>query len=163
MSASSEALDHLRKGRSQLSNGSRLFLQGDLDGRSSAARRFRDVLDALYAHLGGSDAITEPRRHLARRCAGLVVWCEAAEGRLVVDDGVDFDVGLYALASNSLRRLLGDLGLDGVPRDITPSGLSRYLTVDAEAEPVADDAASSRERRTRNPRPRVSAEEGTSG
>lgn len=142
MSASSEAVaklenDRLRNGRSKITNGGQLFMQDGIDGRSSASRRFRDIVDALFAHLGdgGGDTISETRKHLVRRAAALCVWAEAAEGRLVVDDA-SFDVGLYSLAANSLRRILGDIGLDAIPRDVTPGGLSRYLGVDTDAEPA---------------------------
>jgi len=120
MSASSEAVDQLRKGRSKISNGSQLFLTDGIDGRSSAARRYRDICGALHTHLGGDDMISEPRKLLVRRAAGLVVWLEIAEGRLVISDGEDFDVALHSTATNSLRRILVDLGLDPSLRDVTP-------------------------------------------
>ena len=103
--------------RSRLTNGRDLFL-GDIDGRSREARRYRDVYVALVAHLGGDDVVTEPRRHLAKRASALVVWCETEEAKLATSD--DLDIGTYTTAINALRRLLGDLGLDRVARDVSP-------------------------------------------
>ena len=101
--------------RSAVANGSRLWIDS-VDGRSAEARRFRDVLGDLVQHLGGDDAITEPQRHLARRAAALVTWCERAEISLA--KGNDMDVGQYVTASNSLRRLLADIGIERQPRDM---------------------------------------------
>lgn len=67
---------------------------------------------------------TEAQRHIMARAATLALWCEAEETKLA--DGSDFDAGAYATISNSLRRLLCDLGLERRARDITPS-LSDYL------------------------------------
>ena len=114
--------------RSRLTNGRDLFL-GDIDGRSREARRYRDVYVALVAHLGGDDVVTEPRRHLAKRASALVVWCETEEAKLATSD--DLDIGTYTTAINALRRLLGDLGLERVARDVTPP-LSDYLKAKAE-------------------------------
>ncbi len=109
--------------RSRLTNGRDLFL-GDVDGRSREARRYRDVYAALIAHLGGEDHASEVKRHLAKRASALIVWAEVEEGRLA--KGEELDVQTYTTAVNALRRLLGDLGLERVARDVTPP-LSDYL------------------------------------
>ena len=114
--------------RSRLTNGRDLFL-GEVDGRSREARRYRDVYVALVAHLGGDDVVTEPRRHLAKRASALVVWCETEEAKLAASE--DLDIGTYTTAINALRRLLGDLGLERVARDVTPP-LAAYLAAKAE-------------------------------
>ena len=114
--------------RSRLTNGRELFL-GEVDGRSREARRYRDVYAGLVAHLGGDDVVTEPRRHLAKRASALVVWAEMEEARLAT--GEVLDVQTYTTAVNALRRLLCDLGLERVARDVTPP-LSDYLKAKAE-------------------------------
>ena len=116
--------------RSRVSNGSDMFL-GDVDGRSREARRFRDVYAALVAHLGGEAHASEAKRHLAKRASALVVWAETEEARLAA--GADLDVSRYTTAVNTLRRLLGDLGLERVARDVTPS-LGEYLDQRGESE-----------------------------
>lgn len=117
------ASDSRTYARSRLSNGADMFL-ADVDGRSREARRYRDVFADLVAHLGGPDYASESRKHLAKRATALIVWCETIEARLAAGD--DLDVGQFTTATNTLRRLLLDLGLDPAQRDVTPS-LSEYL------------------------------------
>lgn len=114
--------------RSRLTNGRELFL-GEVDGRSREARRYRDVYAGLVSHLGGDDIVTEPRRHLAKRASALVVWCEVEESKLATS--ADMDIATYTTAINALRRLLGDLGLERVARDVSPP-LADYLAAKAE-------------------------------
>ncbi len=109
--------------RSRLTNGRELFL-ADVDGRSREARRYRDVYVALVAHLGGEDHASETKRHLAKRASALIVWAEVEEAKLAT--GEKLDVQTYTTAVNALRRLLVDLGLERVARDVTPS-LGEYL------------------------------------
>lgn len=109
--------------RSRLSNGADMFL-AQADGRSREARRFKDVFGDLIIHLGGDGHVSEARRHLAKRATALIVWCETVESKLAA--GEELDIGPYTTGINSLRRLLSDLGLDPVARDITPS-LGEYL------------------------------------
>ena len=117
------------RNRSRLTNGRELFL-GEVDERSREARRYRDVYAGLVAHLGGDDVVTDPRRHLAKRASALVVWCEVEESKLATSDD-DLDIGTYTTAINALRRLLGDLGLERVARDVSPP-LADYLAAKAE-------------------------------
>jgi hypothetical protein len=55
--------------RSRISNGS--AIHDGIDGRSAAARRFRDVFGEIVSELGGADRLSEGQRQLARRCAML--------------------------------------------------------------------------------------------
>ncbi len=114
--------------RSRLTNGRELFL-ADVDGRSREARRYRDVYVALVAHLGGEGYASETKRHLAKRASALIVWAEVEEAKLAT--GEELDVQTYTTAVNALRRLLGDLGLERVARDVTPP-LADYLAAKAQ-------------------------------
>lgn len=109
--------------RSRVSNGADLFL-APVDARSREFRRFRDVYGDLVQHLGGEAHVSEARRHLAKRATALVVWSEVAEAKLA--NGEDLDIATFTTAANTLRRLLGDLGLDPTARDVTPA-LHHYL------------------------------------
>jgi hypothetical protein len=118
-----------KKGRSRLTNG-RVLLPG-VDGRSTWARLLRDVVSAMYAHLGGEDLASEPQRMLVRRVACFeaelchleFAFAQArAEGR--TPEAADLD--LYSRMSSAQRRLLEAVGLDRVPKDVTPS-LSEYI------------------------------------
>ena len=55
----------------------------------------------------------------------LAVWCEQAESDAA--GGKPLNIGEYATATNTLRRLLQDLGLERRMRDITPT-VDAYLS-----------------------------------
>ncbi|PVA11544.1 hypothetical protein DC366_00810 [Pelagivirga sediminicola] len=86
------------------------------------ARRFREIVTGVESDLGGD--LTEAQKHLLARAATLAVWAEERESELA--SGKDFDAVQYATISNALRRLLADLGLDRVSRDVTPD-LAEYI------------------------------------
>ena len=102
--------------RSRVSNGKDLFLEG-VDGRSVLARRYRDILSQLTSDIGGDPS--EAQSIIIRRATQLAVWCEQAEAEAA--GGKALNIGEYATATNTLRRLLLDLGLERRMRDITPS------------------------------------------
>ena len=88
--------------RSRIGNGKALL--PDVDGRSGAMRRYKEIL--------------------ARRAATLAVWCEGAEGRMA--NGEALEIAPFTTAANTLRRLLADLGLERRMKDVTPT-LQQYL------------------------------------
>jgi hypothetical protein len=98
-----------------------------VDGRSLMARRFREISAAMAADIGGD--LTEAQRHLVARAATLICWCEEREAELA--RGEEFDAAQYSAVTNTLRRLLSDLGIERRPRDVTPS-LADYLARRAE-------------------------------
>ena len=100
--------------RSRVSNGNDLFLEA-VDGRSARPQVPRHLLSAV-SDIGGDPS--EAQSIIARRAATLAVWCEQAESG--VARGEKLDVGEYATATNTLRWLLLDLGLERRMRDITP-------------------------------------------
>lgn len=97
------------------------ILQG-VDMRTNGGRRFKELCADLVQHL--CDDATAPQLAIIRRAAALAVWCEQAEAGQARGD--DLDIAAYSTASNTLRRLLTDLGLDRKARDITPS-LADYI------------------------------------
>ena len=54
-----------------------------LDGRSATARRFRDLVNAFVADMGGLDRCSEVRLGLVRRLAATTVQAEMLEARMV--------------------------------------------------------------------------------
>ena len=68
LSLTSEAIDQTSKGKSAISNGTRLFIDG-LDGRSALARRYRDLVAEFVSDLGGADVISAAQRAIVRRAA----------------------------------------------------------------------------------------------
>ena len=70
--------------------GSEAVVLNSVDGRTTQARGFKEILSMLLQDLGG-DA-TEGQKAIAARAATLGVWCEAAEVAYV--QGVALDVGI---------------------------------------------------------------------
>lgn len=102
--------------QSRVSNGSSTFLDG-VDGRTALARRYRDILRELTSDLGGDPSAAQTI--ICRRAATLAVWCETAEAGMAA--GKEIDIAEFTTATNALRRLLADIGLERKARDITPS------------------------------------------
>lgn len=107
--------------RSAVTNGSR-FLAG-VDGRSTWARRARDIVAQLIEDRGGEDRISEAEQLILRRAAVLAVEAERLETQFALAGKASEreDLDLYQRISNSMRRLLESVGLDRVARDVTPS------------------------------------------
>jgi hypothetical protein len=99
-----------------------------VDGRSMIARRYKELCIDLSDHLGGDPTSTEIA--LLRRCAALQAWCEKAESDFA--NTGDIEIQQYTSATNTLRRLVNDLGLQRVTRDVTLD-LSDYLEAVANA------------------------------
>lgn len=108
--------------RSRLSNHRDLL--PDLDGRSSQARRFRDVCRQLAADQGGLESLSETRLQLIRRFSALCVHAEALESRLA--NGERIDISEHSQISSTLVRIASRLGVDRRAKEIVPS-LEAYL------------------------------------
>jgi len=104
------------RARSRVSNGSATFLER-ADGRSRLARRYRDILGQIISDIGGDPS--EAQSIIAKRSATIAVWCELAEARMA--KGENLNITEFTTATNALRRLLADLGLERRSRDISPS------------------------------------------
>lgn len=119
-----ETSRHISKPKPQ--GATRIGTQGTIlagvDMRTSGGRRFKELCADLVDHLG--DDTTAPQFAIIRRAAALAVWCEQAEADQA--QGKELDVAAYTTATNTLRRLLSDLGLERRARDVTPS-LSEYI------------------------------------
>src|SRR5262249_10041277 len=91
-----------------------------LDGRSTTARRFRDLVSAFVSDLGGLGHCSEIKVQLCRRLAAATVMAEALEGRLV--RGEQVDVGELCALSSTTVRLAAKLGLERVAREVSSLG-----------------------------------------
>ena len=111
------------KGRSKVTNGRQLFIDGD--ARLKVSRRFRDVLASIATDLGGVDRLSEGQKQIARRCAMLSVECEIMESAAVAGQPFDLDQ-----LTDQLGRAFQRLGLKRVMHDVTPD-LGAYLTATA--------------------------------
>ena len=101
--------------RSAVTNGRRLFVQGD--GNSAWSRRYRDLIVGHLSDLGGRAAMTEAKISLIKRASAIELELEQAEGRLSM--GVEIDLDQYVRAAGHLRRLLETLGIERVARPVT--------------------------------------------
>lgn len=90
--------------RSAVTNGSRL-LDG-IDGRSPAARRFRDLVQAFETEIGG-DQPSELQRGLVRQAAALALRAEQLQAAIVRGEMVDDDH--FIRLSGEARRLIDTL------------------------------------------------------
>lgn len=90
-----------------------------LDGRSASARRFRDLVHRFVSDMGGLDRCSEIKLGLLRRLAAATVQAELLEARMVKGEQVNIEQ-LCTLASTTVR-IATRLGLERVPRDVTPS------------------------------------------
>jgi hypothetical protein len=86
-------------GRSKLSNGKKLLSL--TDGRSAAARRFKDLIGDIAADLGGVDLLSEGQRQLIRRAAMLSAECERQEA-LAARGEAEFNCELYGTMCDRL-------------------------------------------------------------
>jgi hypothetical protein len=116
---------------SKVGNGTSLFLDGSLDQRSLAARRYREITYSIGSDLGGFAGLSEFEKQLTRRSAALAVLCELDECRIA--KGEEIDAGRFATMANALNRLGQSLGTKRVVLDVTPS-LQTLLAQKAEEE-----------------------------
>ena len=120
-------------GRSRISNGRELL--PDVDGRSVIARRYRDITTAILVDQGGADRCSESRMQLIRRFAAAAVLAEQMESKLA--NGELIDINQHATLSSTLVRLAAKIGINRIPRDITP-GLDEYLAALPKDEPYTN-------------------------
>lgn len=88
--------------RSAISNGSRI-LEG-IDGRSTGARRFKDLIENFSRDMGGIERLSEAEQTLVRQAASLTMRGEQLQAAIVKGEPVDPDE-LIRL-SNTARRCL---------------------------------------------------------
>jgi hypothetical protein len=110
------------RARSRVTNGRDVL--PNIDGRSTVARRFHDIVSAVIVDQGGIDRCSESRLQLIRRFAAAAVIAEQMESHLA--NGEEIDVSQHALLCSSLVRLAQRIGIDRRARNITPS-LPDYL------------------------------------
>jgi hypothetical protein len=90
--------------RSAVSNGTRLL--AGVDGRSSTARRFRDLIAELTAEAGGAEGLSAADRSAIRQAATIMLRAEQVQAAIVRGEAVDSDT-LIRLSSEARRVLAG--------------------------------------------------------
>lgn len=104
-----------KKARSKLGNGSALFPK-DVDGRSSMARRMRDLIEDYSDQVGGEPS--PAMMAVIRNAATLSALLEESQANIIL--GKDIDDELFLKRCAMLSRLLGQLGLKRLAKDISP-------------------------------------------
>ena len=133
----SHMISRAPKGRSKVTNGQQLFIEGD--ARLKISRRFRDVLASIVTDLGGVERLSEGQKQMARRCAMLSVECEKMESAAVA--GLPFDVDrLWPAHGSAWSRLPAAWPQAGrARRDAGPGRLSdRYGRREGPGRPRRD-------------------------
>jgi hypothetical protein len=76
------------------------------DGRTVTSRRFRDLVEAYSAEIGGE--LSEADRSLVMQAAAIQIRCEELQLELV--EGRDIDPDMLIRLSSEHRRLMAGLG-----------------------------------------------------
>jgi hypothetical protein len=109
----------------------RLRTLGDMDARTAAYRRFKELVASYTSDLGGDP--TTGQQAIIQRAVSLQVWCEDAEAAYAITG--ELDIGQFTTATNAMRRLLADIGLERRAHDVTD--LAAYLAARRAAEQEA--------------------------
>jgi hypothetical protein len=88
-----------------------------IDGRSTTARRFRDLVSDLIADQGGREMVSEVKLQLIRRFSASCCLAERLEA--IMASGRDIDASAHCVLANTSARLAGLIGLDRIPKDVT--------------------------------------------
>jgi hypothetical protein len=104
--------------RSAVSNCSRMHAKG-IDGRSTQARRFKDLVASFASSLGGDTSLSEVDRALIRNAAALTVQCERLQAAAIAGHEVKSEE--MTRLANSSARILTALRLKRQRRDQAPS------------------------------------------
>lgn len=134
MAPSKQLIQRKTKARSRVTNGRSLFPK-EVDQRGQYYRRFRDIIDLLSADLGGADRLSIAEQTIVRTCATHTAALEQLEMRFALAEGgaANEDLMVYQTLSNSLRRLLKEVGIKRKARDVTPSVRDYARTLDHDA------------------------------
>jgi hypothetical protein len=111
--------------RSAVTNGSKLLV--GIDGRSPAARRFRDLVSLFESEIGGAAVLTVADRALVKQAAALTLKAEGLQADLV--NGLPVDTDQLIRLSSTARRLLTAIAAKASKRKAPTAGndLQAYL------------------------------------
>jgi hypothetical protein len=120
--------------RSAVTNGSKLLV--GIDGRSPAARRFRDLIQAFEAEVGG--VLTEVERGLIKQAAALTMRAEQLQADIVNGKPVDGDQ-LIRLTGTA-KRILGAISRKAETRKPPAPTLADHIARRAANKPAGSPA-----------------------
>jgi hypothetical protein len=108
--------------RSRVSNGKEIL--AGVDGRTHLARRYADICAAVVADMGGEGRVGEVKLSLIRRFSAQCALAEQLETDLV--NGKTIDISHHSLLASTLVRLSQRIGINRVPKNVTPN-IADYL------------------------------------
>jgi hypothetical protein len=124
----------LAKRRQHKATRPQLLTRAQLDGRTSAAKAFDQLVTDIEADLGGRDQLSTIERALIEAFAGAALHHLNTQLAL----GQQIDLSQYAQVVSAMVRVASRLGLQRRSRDVTPT-LSEYLAQLREAEANKED------------------------
>lgn len=102
-----------------------LLTRDALDWRTNSFKAFARIADGIAADLGGAANLTTVQRHLVEAFAGAAIQVEDLNTRLVMGEKVD--VLAHSNVISTLVRVASRIGLERIPRDVTPPTVADYL------------------------------------
>jgi hypothetical protein len=94
-----------------------MFVEGG-DGRSAWAVRWKGLIFAHVADLGGSEDLSEAQISLIRRASAMEIELEAMEARR--SEGQKIDLELYSRLTSLLCRMLDLVGIRRLAKPLDP-------------------------------------------
>jgi hypothetical protein len=104
------------------------------DGRTVTSRRFRDLVEAYSAEIGGE--LSEADRSLVMQAAAIQIRCEELQLELV--EGRDIDPDMLIRLSSEHRRLMAGLGARADKSKPAGPALQDYLATKYGAQPAGE-------------------------
>lgn len=117
----------------------RLLTLDDIDRRTTAYQRTRELIAAIESDLGGVEQLSTAEQQIGKRAAITSSMLDDLGAKWL--QGEPVDPSLWATLSNAERRLYETIGLRKRPRDVTPD-LHSYVARRAAAAPVDSVSAS---------------------
>jgi hypothetical protein len=105
-----------------------------IDKTGGPARFFDRMVREIESDLGGRRQLTRIQGELIRAFAGAATTLQYLNVQVALGETSEIDLSGYATIASTMLRIGSRLGLQRVPRDVTPS-LSEYLTTVKETPP----------------------------
>ena len=114
------------KSRSALTNANKLIL-GDVDGRTTLSRRYRDVRDQILLDLGGTDSVPAMKYAVVEQAAALTIMAEEQVGYKLANDK-RYDHKIHMDLVKQIGPLARILGIRRVPK--SASGIHEIVDLE---------------------------------
>jgi hypothetical protein len=92
-----------------------------LDKATGAARFFDRIVREIETDLGGRRQLSRIQGELIRAFAGAATTLQYLNVQVALGEGSEIDLSGYATIASTMLRIGSRLGLQRVPRDVTPS------------------------------------------